>query len=205
MLKKLRLSLLTGLIPIFTLTAQAPSSWIAVGSASVSDLTVNAKGDLWAVSLDPRASADKPVLRWTGNAFAPQSVTATRIAVDPQGNPWIVTSTGVLSHWNGKWEESPLKAMDVAVGANGAVWAIGTDMRISQLVNGSWKAVNGAAVRISVDPQGNPWVVNSGNQIWRWVGNNWQLMPGSAQDISISSDGRVFPAQWDPKLGIHVT
>ncbi|HVF39998.1 MAG TPA: tectonin domain-containing protein, partial [Gemmatimonadaceae bacterium] len=191
-MKILRSCLMMGFVPLFTLSAQAPASWTPVGSASVSDLAVNANGDLWAVALDPRASADKPVLKWTGREFIPQSVSAKRVAVDPQGNPWIVTSTGTLLHWTSKWNETPLKAVDVAVGANGAVWAIGTDSRISRLVNGTWKAVSGAAVRISVDPQGNPWVVNAGGQIWRWLGTDWQLLPGSAQDISISPDGSVF-------------
>jgi hypothetical protein len=193
MMKMLRPFVLLAFLPVSAVMAQvAPASWIPVGTASVSDLSANANGDLWAIALDPRTSADKPVLKWNGKEFVAQSVAAKRIAVDPQGNPWIVTGAGALSHWNSKWEPASLKAMDVAVGANGAVWAIGTDSRISQLVDGNWKAVSGAAVRIAVDPRGNPWVVNAGNQIWRWVGNNWQLLPGSAQDIAISADGSVF-------------
>ncbi|MEO8577925.1 MAG: hypothetical protein ABI556_14550, partial [Gemmatimonadales bacterium] len=179
-------------IPLFAVSAQAPASWVPVGTASVSDMAANANGALWAIALDPRSSGDKPVLKWTGTEFAPQSVSAKRIAVDPQGSPWIVTSAGVLSHNTSRWEVAALKAIDVAVGANGAVWAVGTDSRISQFVDGSWKAVNGGATRIAVDPRGNPWVVNSGGQIWRWLGTGWQLLEGSAQDISISSDGSVF-------------
>jgi hypothetical protein len=155
-------------------------------------MAANATGAVWAIALDPRTAADKPVLKWTGTQFEPQSVSAKRIAVDPQGNPWIVTSAGVLSQWSSRWVEAPLKAIDVAVGANGAVWAISPDSRIHRLRNGVWEAISGAAVRLAVDPQGNPWVVNAGGQIWRWSGTAWQLLQGSAQDISIASDGSVF-------------
>ena len=191
-MKIVRYCVTLGLFPLFSLTAQAPASWVPVGTASVSDLAANASGALWAIALDPRTSPDKPVLRWTGSTFAAQSVSAKRIAVDPQGNPWIVTAAGVLSHWTTRWEEASLKAMDVAVGANGAVWAVGADRRVSQLVDGTWKPISGAASRIAVDPRGNPWVVNAGGRIWRWNGTGWQLLAGAAQDISISSDGNVF-------------
>jgi len=191
-MKIVRTGFMLGLLPFFAVSAQAPAGWVPVGTASVSDMSANASGALWAVSLDPRTSADKPILKWSGTQFVAQPVSAKRIAVDPQGNPWIVTSAGALSHLTPARVDAPLKAIDVAVGANGAVWAISTDSRIHRLRNGAWEPISGAAVRIAVDPQGNPWVVNAGGQIWRFIGSQWQLLEGSAHDISISSDGSVF-------------
>ena len=191
-MKIVRYCVALGFVPLFGLSAQAPASWVPVGTASVSDMSANASGALWAIALDPRASADKPILKWSGTQFVAQSVSAKRITVDPEGNPWIVTSTGVLAHLTPGRVDASLKAIDVAVGANGAVWAISTDSRIHRLRNGVWEAISGAGVRIAVDPQGNPWVVNAGGQIWRFIGSQWQLLEGSANDISISSDGSVF-------------
>ena len=191
-MKRLRYCATLAVFPFFPLAAQAPASWQPVGTASVSDMSANSSGALWAVALGPNTTSDQPILKWNGNAFVAQSRSAKRIAVDQQGNPWIVTAAGVLSQWTTQWNDASLKAMDVAVGANGAVWAIGTDSRINQLVNGTWRAISGAGTRIAVDPSGNPWVVNAGKQIWRWNGTAWQLLAGAAHDIAISSDGSAF-------------
>jgi len=183
------------LLPLSVAAAQAPASWSQVGTASIGDLAVNAAGVIWAVQFDRISSVDKPVLKWNGSEFIAQPSTAVRIAVDPQGNPWTVSSTGVLANLPtgaSQWTVASIKAADVAVGANGSVWAIGTDQSIRRLTNGAWQKVSGAAVRISVDPRGNAWVVNGGGAIWRFDGTAFQYVAGSAQDISVGADGSVF-------------
>jgi hypothetical protein len=187
--------LLVAFVPLSVAAAQAPASWTPVGGASIGDLAVNPRGVMWAIQFDRTASPDKPVLKWNGTDFVALPATAVRIAVDPQGNPWTVSSTGVLAtlgSGSATWTEVPIKAADVGVGADGSVWVISPDQSIHRLVKGAWQQVSGAAVRIAVDPKGNAWVVNGAGQIWRFDGAAFQPVPGTARDVAISADGSVF-------------
>ena len=61
----------------------------------------------------------------------------------------------------------PGAARDIGVGANGAVWVIGTDSGTYRWNGRGWTKVPGAAVGISVGRAGKPWVVNAGRVIFR--------------------------------------
>ena len=67
-------------------------------------------------------------------------------------------------------------ATDVAVGANGTAWAIGTvaaaagGNQILEREGSSWTVMPGGAVEVAVAPDGSAWVVNSHHQIYHWNG-----------------------------------
>jgi hypothetical protein len=91
----------------------------------------------------------------------------------------------------------PGSAIDTGIGANGAVWIVGTTPvsggNAIYVWNGSgWSLVSGGAIRIAVDPSGNPWVVGANSTIWRRSGGNWYQVPGYATDIGIGGDGMVW-------------
>ena len=100
------------------------------------------------------------------------------------------------------WQRLPGFAYDIGIGANGAVWVIGTDpvpggFGIYNLNSQGGFAVEGGAIRIDVDPQGNPWIVNFDHHIYRWVNGFWQRMPGEALDIGIGAEGSVWVASFE--------
>lgn len=100
------------------------------------------------------------------------------------------------------WQQ-PGTAYDMAAGANGTVWAIGTEpnwdgYRIYKLVGSNWVEASGdgGAYRITVASDGTPWVVTWGGSIWThspdpYVGS-WQHKPGCAKDIGAGPDGSVW-------------
>ncbi len=95
-------------------------------------------------------------------------------------------------------------AADLAVGANGVVWMIGTDNNVYRWDGSAFQQMPGGAWRIAVDPNGRAWVVNHGNEIYRWNGSSFELMPGKAIDIGIGANGDVWvldvnggPFKWD--------
>ncbi len=97
------------------------------------------------------------------------------------------------------WRGIPGAAIDVGVGANGAVWVIGyegakPDQRIFRWNGSSFTPAGGSGVRIAVDPAGNPWVVNSVGDIYRSENNasSFIKMPGKAIDIGIGANGIVW-------------
>lgn len=93
----------------------------------------------------------------------------------------------------------PGQANDIAIGANGQIWAIGntpTDgsFNIMKWNGSAWENIDGGGTRIAVDPKGMPWVVNSAGQVWKRDGTRWVSMssPGVATDIGIGADGAVW-------------
>lgn len=96
-----------------------------------------------------------------------------------------------------QWQRLPGNAADIGVGADGSVWAIGTDERgggygIYHWLGSSWQRVDGGALRIDVDPDGIPWIVNDSHSIYRRQDGAWQRMGGNARDIGIGADGSVW-------------
>jgi dienelactone hydrolase len=88
-------------------------------------------------------------------------------------------------------------ARDIAVGANGFVWVVGTNQvpggyGLYRWNGDTWSGLAGGAVSISVDASGHPWVTNSADQIWRWNGAGWTLEPGFATDIAVGTNGSVW-------------
>jgi hypothetical protein len=98
-----------------------------------------------------------------------------------------------------QWQQTSGAANDIGIGANGAVWVIGTNRApggfgIWQRAprGNDWSAIDGAAVRIAVDPSGMPWVVNDAGNIFRRTAAGWQQLPGAAKDIGIGANGAVW-------------
>jgi hypothetical protein len=81
----------------------------------------------------------------------------------------------IVRHDGGGWKGVPGKAQDAAIGANGAVWAIGHDERgaggfcIWRWDGKGWNRVDGAGVSIAVGPNGLPWVINASGDIYERV------------------------------------
>jgi hypothetical protein len=104
--------------------AQTGSSMVHIQKAR--DVATNSTGATWIISAD--GSPNGTIQRSVGLALVTVPGAAVRIAVDPLGNAWVVNSAGDLYRWEkpatapATWVLSNLKAMDVGVGANGAVW-----------------------------------------------------------------------------------
>ncbi len=101
------------------------------------------------------------------------------------------------SSQGGSWEQLSGAATDIGVGANGAVFTIGTNRSdggygIWKWTGNQWQALPGGGVRIAVDPRGTPWVVNDRGTIFQWRGGKWAKLPGTATDIGIGANGAVF-------------
>jgi hypothetical protein len=153
---------------------------------------------VWAIGAN-RVGRDYGIWHWTGTTWnSVAGLAGVAIAVDPTGKPWVVTSLHRIYHWNGGgWTPMPGTATDVAVGASGAVWAIGAnrvgrDYGIWHWTGTTWTPVTGTGVAIAVDPTGKPWVVTSLHRIYHWNGGGWTPMPGTATDVAVGASGAVW-------------
>ena len=177
-------------------TATAQGSWLPYGTLGASDIAVSPSGVVWLIGREPNSIRTTLVLAET-QFFTPRGSPA-RVAVDLNGFPWLLNADGTLHHFvrssagKEEWELVPLKAIDIAVGSSGAVWAIDAERRIVRLRSGAWESIGGAGVKIAVDPSGDPWVVSPSGDVAHWTGSGWTQIPARATDISISPDGTVF-------------
>ena len=186
-------------------SAHAQGSWLPYGKVGASDVAVSPDGVVWLIAREPHSIRFNLVLGETQFVTPPGS--PARVAADLNGFAWLLNTDGSVWHYERKstgkedWVQSPLKGIDIAVGANGAVWAIDTDHRIAQLRNGAWKSIGGDGLRIAVDPSGNPWVVSPAGKVSHWTGKAWAQLPGSATDITVAPDGTVFILGTTPVRG----
>jgi hypothetical protein len=105
--------------------------------------------------------------------FVRSSKGGKRIAVDPQGNPWIVDFSGnIFRAVNGSFQQMPRLARDIGIGGNGAAWVIGANSQ-----NGSFEA-------------------------WSWNGSNWVADPGSGEEIDVDTSGDPVVNGFDGKVWI---
>lgn len=107
-----------------------------------------------------------------------------KVAVDPDGNPWVIRNNGSVARWNGAgWENLPGCLTEIAIGFDGAVWALGCDWG-----GGGWS-------------------------IWRWHGSNWSNVDGRLTSIAVlpnggaagsNSNGSIFYRNCNTIVGDYV-
>lgn len=90
------------------------------------------------------------------------------------------------------WQRLPGGAIDVSIGANGALWIVGTDQGVYSWTGQNWSRQPGGAVRIAVDPNGSPWITNSDGEIYSWHQGHFERRPGGAVDVGIGANGAVW-------------
>ncbi len=131
------------------------------------------------------------LLRGTPSSAGSYTFTVTvSNGVSPDATQSFTLSVLIFTH-------RPGAATDVGVGADGVVWAIGTNAvpggyGIYRWNGSSWVDQPGGATAIAVDPQGDPWVANSAHRIYHWTGLAWTLFPGAATDVGVGADGVVW-------------
>jgi peptidoglycan hydrolase-like protein with peptidoglycan-binding domain len=129
---------------------------------------------------------------------------AVRVAVAPDGTPWVINNANQIYRRNstsptsGSWIQQIGLAREIAIGADGSVWVIGMDAAnggygVWKFVGTGWVKTNdaGAGVRIAVGPTGNPWIVNNVGQVFRRSTNatgsgSWILKGGSEAAMAIA-------------------
>ena len=221
-----------------TLSAVQPNSGTGAGAAANAISPWDAyPGNTKAKDIGVGVDASKNVALWAINSNGdvvggtvgatpqtlPSNVKAVRIAVDNKLQPWVVGTNGYVAYWGTSdkgvkaWlspvNQNPVPlASDVAVGANGTVWMVGTaanNYGIYRLTsNATWEPIASNARRIAVDPQGHAWVTWSDGTVSRynppsgqaaasWV--DWSAEP-KARDVAVAGNGTVYAVGTDSKV-----
>jgi hypothetical protein len=179
-------------------TGVSPSrvTWTKIVDAG-RDIAIGANGTVWRIGNDPQPGG-YGIYRLDGADWTRIPGGGVHIAVDPQGNAWVVTSARTVLRFNGKdWTPVPGTAQAIAIGANGSVWAIGADAKpggfgIYRWDGRAWASVAGGGVKIAVDPLGNPVVVTATGTLHRYDGKQWTQIAGAASAIAIGPKNHVW-------------
>ncbi|MCR8558546.1 hypothetical protein KXD93_12895 [Mucilaginibacter sp. BJC16-A38] len=183
--------------------ANLPSSdnWLQLPGAGT-DVGIGANGSVFitdTTTVSPTGGYG--ILKWNGSSWTTFSGAAVRLAVDPQGNPWVINKSHLIFKFNGSaFQQLPGTGTDIGIGADGSVFITDTTtvsstggFRVSKWNGTSWVVISGASgVRVAVDQSGTPWVVNKSNLIYKYNGTMFQQVAGSATDIGIGANGSVY-------------
>ncbi len=142
------------------------------------DIGIGGDGSVWMVGTNP-VPGGYGIYRWTGaeweeapgGAVAIDVYTVGDAAVDLQGEPWIVDEDDHILRWTGsEWARQPGAAQDIGIGANGAIWIIGTEpadggYRVATWNGEGWAPAPGGGLRVSVNADGFPYVVTDDQRL----------------------------------------
>lgn len=152
------------------------TSWKSAGGCA-KDIGAGSDNGIWIIGCEPSANGlGNEIFYWNNPGWNKFSGGAIRIAVEPTGHPWVITSnsTNNIFERNGSsWQGIGGCARDIGVGSDENVWVIGCK-KVSDGVNyeiwrwngQQWNKSNGGGISISVSPNGTPWVIDAENKSW---------------------------------------
>lgn len=93
------------------------------------------------------------ILRFENGSWKNMPGAGHKIAVDSEGNAWVVTGRNSIFKWNpttNRWVRVSGQASDIGIGPDGTVYILGVRSRksgkeIYRYIAGTWKRVNGSA------------------------------------------------------------
>ena len=135
-------------------------------------IAIGGDGSVWV------SNAAGSVFKWDGNSNWIQAPASgvTRIAVTPQGVPWVINSSAqVWAKLDGDpktgFTRMPGTASDISVGPDGVVWATGAGgARIWRYNGGGWDLVRDGFVTSLAADRNGLWFSDGANQIWKGTG-----------------------------------
>jgi Tectonin domain len=149
---------------------------------AATDIGIGANGAVWILGIDGDLPGGYDIFFWTGTVWQQVNGFGVRIAVDPNGNPWIVNGEGSVyvleGGLTGTWQEMSIpfvSATDVGVGADGTVWIAGSDSdpsgrQLYQRTGQQWACVSSSGpIAVAVTQDGTPWIVDKSNGIYYWA------------------------------------
>ncbi len=167
------------------------------GSASA--MSVGADGSVWSLGV-AHVTGGFGIYHWNPRtwAWAAMPGGADRLAVDPNGKPWIVNDAGNILHWDGTaWQQTPGVARDVAIDKYGNLWIVSGTTATTGCppsgcgtntihVAGFGSGVAMPAVTCTPSP-----IVCDGS-IYSWTGSAWKQLPGTANRLAVAGYNDVW-------------
>lgn len=131
----------------------------------------------------------------------------TKIAVDPNGNPWGINQYGrIFRHDSADWKQVTGLASDIAIGANGRIIIANDTGELSEYVSdvqGFRKLPALSAYFIAVAKDGTPWGLLKDGTVVRCGQTPCERLPKQANSIAIGPDNSVFIVTAEGRLELY--
>lgn len=141
---------------------------------TANDIGIGADGSVYIIGTqDVSPTGGYNILKWNGSGWDMMPDCAgIRIAVDPNGTPWVVNKSSIVFKYGGTYLWEPqygIKGNDIGIGAQGSVYVTGQDSTAASYqppiykfnASSEWSPLPGlSGVSISVDPQGKIWYID---------------------------------------------
>lgn len=142
--------------------------WLTV-PGSASDIAIGYDGTVMTVDADGAVYRYDPLFdRFKRTSI---DVRGDRIAVDPDGGPWLITQEGVIYRCEGiGCVRTTLNGVDIGIGPDGSVFMVSADGQLYrwQVDELTWQRVSaplGTRI-VATGPSGRPWVLNRDDEIY---------------------------------------
>lgn len=182
----------------------AEGTWKEIsGAGYASDIGAGADGSVWMLGTAP-VPGGRDIYSWNGDGWTPVPGAGVRIAVGPDGLPWLINEPGNVYQRTaqGTWKTQLGNGCAVSVGqsSDGPVWLIGFvpvpgGYGIFAFDGTTWVNVDGGATQVAVDSSGAPWLVNATGAVYRRVPADATTAPAVAVDEIISAKLRTDTAR----------
>ena len=151
---------------------------------SVREISIGFDGSVFALSTTSNGTAPSGVKnytihRWNESRKDWDNIAgqAYKIAVAPDGVPWVVTAQGGIWRWSSKstpnFVQLPGGASDIGIGADGSVYVVGGtpangnfNNKIYKWTGSSWSETTGAGMIVAVDKWGVAWALTAEGQMY---------------------------------------
>ncbi|HLH95091.1 MAG TPA: N,N-dimethylformamidase beta subunit family domain-containing protein [Xanthobacteraceae bacterium] len=151
------------------------------------DIGAGADGSVWTIGSDAQPTG-YGIYHWNGAGWDQVAGAGVRIAVDPNGNPWVVNGVNQIFRFvNGAWQGVPGLAQDIGIGADGSVWVIGAPAGVA-VGRRMWDSGIGVDGSFWAAQQPDP----GGYGIYKWTGSEWQQVGGAGVRIAVDPRGNAW-------------
>jgi kumamolisin len=136
---------------------------------SVVDVAYSAGGHLWALgSAAPwPQKVENELLEWVDGGWQQCGRIGSRVAVTPDGEPVVLSDTGIACRAGGQWHELPGTGVDIEVAPDGTLYVIGRDSRVYAWDGQTWCPIGPAGVSLAVAADGALWLVAIDGGVYR--------------------------------------
>lgn len=181
-------------IGLLQLAISAQSIWNIAGPQTASDIDVGGNYSVWVIGTDP-SPGGFGIYQSNGSGWTRIDGAAVRIAVDKDGNPWVVNDAGnIYQRQNGAWNViNGVLARDIDIDHNNNVWIADNQGNVRRRnPDTTWTTIgtNQDANRIAVDIAGVPWIIKRTNSVLLWrQKNKWVVFNLNNKALAIATGG----------------
>ena len=171
----------------FSILAPTGSGQFVQVTGSARDIGVGANNEVWVIGLATNGGGYR-IYKWTGT-WKEIGGGAVRVAVDPNGNAWVINNSDQVFQWVGSWNYiSAVSGKDVAISSNGTVFILQpTKIMSKRPSETTWSSIDGPSgktmLRIAADFNGYPYVITTENKLHQYNGTLWYEIPTPSQGL----------------------